>query len=479
MERSSVRLMLAGCVFSFVVGLAGALPVLAQDDGGGAGGSATEGPTYSNLRYDDDLSYLTSGGGDFFDPIKNIDLGGDWSLSLGGEFRYRLESETDRAGFGAAARSTDSFSLFRFLLHADVKYGDAFRVFAQGITAFDEDRDLGRRGTDENMWDVQQLFFDVRLLGEDLPLTLRVGRQELLYGSERLVSPLDWASVRRRFDAIKLFAHGETWDVDLWYAKPVPVRRNQRDRFEEQFDFWGAYATYKGIDGHGLDIYLFYVDDIRNTLNPNGSVGDRGIYTLGSRFWGTTGDFDYETELSGQWGHWGPDRVRAWSWALDGGYTFSDATWKPRLGAGFDWSTGDDNPADGTVGTFDQLFPLGHAFFGYLDLVGRQNMTSVNVNLSAWPVEDKVQAGMAYHTFWLTENEDALYSASGAALRRDPMGRSASGVGSELDLTINWKICPHSSVLFGYSHFWNGSFITQTGVSDDPDLFYVQYALKF
>ena len=440
------------------------------------------GPKLLNLRYDEDFSYLDGEPGsyeeDFFDPIKNIRLGDDWRLSIGGEFRFRLEAETNKA-FGATEPAQDTFWLHRYMVHADLKYRRLFRVFAQGIAAFDEERDLGLRGGDENRWDVHQLFFDLRVLGEDLPLTLRVGRQELQYGAQRFVSPLGWANVRRRFDAVKLFAKGKRWDVDLWYAKPVVVQRKQRDRYNEDFDFYGAYATYKGIPRHGLDLYFFAIDDTGNRMNPNGNAGDVSRYTLGSRFWGKTAGFDYESELAGQWGRWAGDTIGAWSWSIYGGYTFAEAPWKPRLGAGFDWASGDDNPRDGKVGTFDQMFPLGHAWLGYLDLIGRQNITAANVNLSAWPVPKKVKAAIAYHAFWLSEDKDGLYSPGGARLRRDPTGHAGTEVGHELDVTVAWKIDRHQKVLLGWSHFWDSDVIINTGSSENADLFYVQYGFTF
>ena len=46
-------------------------------------------------------------------------------------------------------------------------------------------------------------------------------------------------------------------------------------------------------------------------------------------------------------------------------------------------------------------------------------------------------------------------------------------------ITLLWKIDTHQSLLLGYSHFWDSDFIHQTGESDDPNLFYVQYAFKF
>jgi hypothetical protein len=441
------------------------------------------GPKYLNLRWDEDFSYLDGEPGsyqeDFFDPIKNIHLDENWRLSLGGEIRLRLEAETDKA-FGATRPSQDTFVLHRYMLHADVKYRDFFRLFAQGIAAFDEDRDLAPRPIDENRWDIQQAFFDVRVLGEDLPLTLRVGRQEMLYGTERFVSPLGWANTRRRFDAAKLFAHGKNWDVDMWFANPVAPRRKQHDRwYAGDVDFYGVYATYKSIPQHGLDAYFFATHNDGDPTNPNGRAGDATRYTFGSRFWGNTGALDYETELTGQWGHWAGDTIQAWSWAINTGYTLADVAYKPRFGLGFDWATGDDDPTDGTVGTFDQLFPLGHGYFGYLDLIGRQNITAVNANISAWPVEKKVKAAATFHTFWLTETEDALYGPGGGVVRRDPTGNSGREVGQELDLTLLWKLDAHSAVLLGYSHFWDSNFIQQTGPSENADLYYVQYSFKF
>ena len=447
-----------------------------------AGEKPLHGPKYLDLRYDENFSYLDGEPGsykkDFFDPIKNIHLGDDWRLTLGGEFRFQLHHETNKA-FGATEPPSDTFQLYRFLFHADLQYKNLFRVFVQGIQAVDEDRDLASRGIDENKWDLQQLFFDIRVLGEDLPLTLRVGRQELLYGNQHFVSPLEWANVRRRFDAVKIFAHGKTWNVALWYAKPVVVQRKQRDRYNEDVDFYGAYVTYKGIPRHGLDFFFFAIDDTGNRINPNGKAGDRSIYTLGTRFWGRTGNFDYEAEVAGQWGRWAGDTVQAWSWSINGGYTFADVKCKPRIGAGFDWASGDEDPFDGKVGTFDQLFPLGHKFFGFLDLVGRQNVTALNVNLSAWPVAKKVKTAIAYHTFWLNDNHDALYSAGGGATRRDLTGFSGTEIGHEIDITMVWNIDHHQKVLLGWSHFFEGDVVHNTGISEDADLFYLQYAFKF
>ncbi len=451
----------------------------AQD---GEKGKPLPGPKFSNLRYNEDFSYLDNEPGtyreDFFDPIKNIRIDDDWRLSVGGEFRFRLESHTN-FGLGANARTQDTFQQYRYMLHADFRYRDSFRVFLQGASVHDEDRDLRPRPIDENRLALQQLFFDIKPFGDDTPLTVRIGRQDLQYGAQRFVSPLEWASTRRRFDAAKAFWKADNWQLDFFYAKPVPVLRTKFDDYDEEFDFYGLYYTYKGIPRHGIDVFFFGIDDTRNRTNPNGNSGDVTRFTLGGRFYGKTGGFDYDAMLAGQWGSWGSDNIEAWAWTLDGGYTFEEIGWKPRIGIGFDWASGDRDAFDGSVETFDQLFPLGHAYLGYMDFFGRQNIQALNLNFTAWPVPGKVKFRAAHHTFWLESRDDAIYNVAGAPGRRDPTGSSGRELGHELDLTLLWKVDVHSSMLFGYSHFFESDVIQNTGPSDDADFFYVQYRLKF
>lgn len=445
--------------------------------------AAPRGPKYNNLRYDDDFSYLDGPAGsytpDFFDPIKNIHLGEDFRLSLGGEFRGRLDSVTHKS-FGSTGPTQDTYFLHRYYYHADLRYRGLARLFVQGVDAWIEDHD-GTPGipSPSEHFDAHQLFLDLRVLGEDVPLTVRFGRQELSYGKQRFVSPLDWANVRRTWDALKVFWSDKTWDIDVWYAKPVfPPRVHQPDRYNEEVDFYGAYVTYKGIPRHGVDVYFLALDDTRNLANANGRAGDLALYTFGSRFWGKTGPADYETELAGQWGKWAGQTVQAWSWSVDGGWTFVECPWAPRIGTGFDFATGDDNPTDNVHQTFNQLFPLGHAYFGFLDLVGRQNIVSPNVNLTLKP-HKAVTGRVAYHAFFVDEVKDALYNAGGVGVRRLPGGGAGHEIGHEVDVTIEWAIDPHMTLLFGYSHFWDSDFIFDTGASEDPDLLYVQCSYKF
>lgn len=72
---------------------------------------AIAGPKFHNLRYEEDFSYLGGEPGtyrkDIWDPLKWIDLGDDWYLTLGGQARLRFESEQNKA-FGSVEPTQDA-----------------------------------------------------------------------------------------------------------------------------------------------------------------------------------------------------------------------------------------------------------------------------------------------------------------------------------------------------------------------------------
>src|SRR3954466_7275234 len=158
---------------------------------------------YSVERWEEDYSNLKNPANrkDFFDPIKYIPLNsaGDQYLSFGGQFRERYDY-FNNSNFGTGAQDEDGFFLTRLLAHVDAHFGKNFRIFLQADSAFVNDRVGGGRPGDADFLDIQQAFADVRFpVDNSTAATLRVGRQELIYGAQRLISPNDWVNVRRTF----------------------------------------------------------------------------------------------------------------------------------------------------------------------------------------------------------------------------------------------------------------------------------------
>ena len=100
--------------------------------------------------------------------------------------------------------------------------GPYVRFFGQFESSLEEGRAGGPRPTDEDRLEVNQVFADVVAgLGASESLTLRVGRQELAYGSQRLVSVRESPNVRQAFDALRVILVGWDWRVDGFVSRPV------------------------------------------------------------------------------------------------------------------------------------------------------------------------------------------------------------------------------------------------------------------
>lgn len=437
-----------------------------------------ERPAFKPLRYEEDWS-LFEPGEDFWDGIKHVDLNGDgsWWASFGGELRVRGEAWEN---FGFSEVNDDAFILGRALIHGDFHFGESVRAFVTGKSAMATDRDLpgGRRTLDVDEIDLQNAFVDVVFpFGEDAKVTARVGRQELLFGKQRLVSPLPWANTMRTWDAARLIFEFDRWRVDAFYSRYAAVQKYDFNDWRPGPDFWGAYANGKLGADNAIDLDLYFLGLNTRASTFNGSAGEEDRYTLGARVGGKFGasGFGYDAEAAYQFGEVGSADIAAYAFAGKIDYAFADVEYKPAVYVGFDYASGDDTAGDGDVETFNQLFPLGHAYFGFMDLVGRQNIMDFSAGFSA-KLHDKVTFKADGHFFWLASDSDALYNAGGGVARS---GGVSEEVGQEIDLTIVYKVDTHLTLQGGYSHFFAGDFISDTGASDDVDWFYFQTQYTF
>jgi transposase len=116
--------------------------------------------------------------------------------------------------------------LQRYMLHADWHLSPTLRVFGQLKSGLAPGKAGGPEPPDEDRLDLHQAFADLRLpTAPNQALTLRVGRQELSYGSSRLVSVREGPNVRQSFDAVKAFYQTPAHQLDLFVSRPVQTKR--------------------------------------------------------------------------------------------------------------------------------------------------------------------------------------------------------------------------------------------------------------
>lgn len=458
----------------------------AGDDADGASAPFTP-PKYQFLRQNEDWSGLAGAAGsgdDFWDALKYLPLNDDGSIwaSFGGHWRERWE-DWSNFNFGAppGADHSDGFLLSRVAIHGDVHVGENLRVFAEGKSALSTDRNLpgGRRTLDVDTLALQQLFVDWTLpLDADASLTLRPGRQMLQFGRQRLVSPLPWGNSLRTWDGVSAILHSENWTVSGFWTQFVPVQKYDFNDPDAQTEFFGVNASGKdAVADLDLELY-FYGLNKEDPVMFNGTEGPEDRYTAGGRVNGELADTGFEIDLEGayQFGEVGAGDIQAYMVAAELAHRLEGAPFSPRVWVGFDYASGDDSPG-GDVGTFNQLFPLGHAYFGFIDTVGRQNVIDWSTGLSVQPSK-KATVGLAGHLFYLADDADALYNAGGAAIR--PGGVSDSHeVGAEIDLTLQYQFDRHLTGVFGYSHFFPGTMLKDSGPAQDVDFFYLMAQYTF
>ncbi len=398
------------------------------------------------------------------------------SVSLAAELRLRVESWSN---FGFERNQDDVFLLGRLLFGTDLRLGDHVRVYVQARSSLSTEINLpGRPPIDVDDLGLQNAFLDVILpLGVEARLTARGGRQELLFGAQRLVSPLDWANTKRTFDGGRAILDAKGLQVQGYWARRVKVRKSDFNKSDDEMDFFGVYATHASATGSlGLDVYWLAL--VRDSAAFNGTSGKESRHTLGGRISGapTGTSFEYDVEAGLQFGTLGEETISAFMVGSILTYKFGPAPALPWLLAGFDVGSGDSSEG-GSVGTFNQLFPLGHAYLGYADVVGRQNVIGPSVGVGIEPIKGLVIALRGYH-FWRASLNDALYNAGGAAVRA--AGDSGSRtVGDELDVTTTYRFAKYFLGQVGYSRFFAGPFIEDTGPSEDISFLYASLTARF
>ncbi len=374
------------------------------------------------------------------------------SILFGGQVRLRTEYRTVTRYQDAAPRETDEdFTIQRTRLNADARLLDHVRAFVE----IQDSRTWGeelRVLTDTQGVDLHQGFVDFEdLFGSGA--TLRTGRFELSLWNQRLISPLDWHPVSRAWDGVLGFG---TFGELTVHAGVHTIAEDARVDSDADTDLYWAALTWKPNSDHELGAALFSVD-------ANAGTSDANFQTLTVHAQGRFSGFDYSLDLVGQGGDFEDLDVCAYATAVEVGYTFG-GDWKPRVALEWTWASGDDDPTDGDYETFNPLFPFGHYYQGYLDIFGWRNGHDVVAHFQARPSES-FWFEVAFHGFWLDQSEDAWYGADLMPIRSFPAADDRQ-LGYELDISAKYWLSPAVWLWFGYSHFFPGDYVDETG--DDP-----------
>ena len=378
------------------------------------------------------------------------------SLSAGGEVRQEYEW-FDHEDWGAAVPDRNGYWLQRYMLHVDTTLSPRFRLYGELKSGIEAGRAGGPRGSDEDRLDLHQGFVDVSF-GR---VTVRVGRQELAFGSQRLVSFREGPNVRQSFDGGSVVVLRGRWRADGFGTRYVSTETGV---FDDSSDtgrsLWGVYAvrSLAPDSTHGVDLY--YLGYRRRVATFDQRLGREVRHSWGARLWKTSTAVDYNFEALIQAGSVADSTIRAWAIGSDTGYRVDTAPGRPRLGVRANLTSGDGDRNDDRLGTFNPLFPRG-GYFGLIASAGPSNQLDLHPLLTLNPRDDlAVTTGWLF--FWRHRIDDGLYTTSGTLLR-SAEGTRSRFVGHSPGIEARWQVKEHLSVTGNASVFTAGPFIQESG----------------
>lgn len=374
----SVKRILMGTVLAaMVIGLAASAQAAETD--GQAAEIRTEAYVQAPAKHwhDTDSDFMKS----FHNPMEGLEMGLD--MRLREVYSRNLFSLNEQ--FGDAAANPGNYNNYhwqryrtrwstKWTLSEDVTFNTRLTWEFWGHCAPDESFNPF---FSEKNYDFDEAIFDifnVRIQNAfDMPLTLTVGRQEIILGTGWLVldgTPAD-GSRTIFFDAIRgTYDFSESTKLDLIYIqqyddeekyiKPfnhhaVQDRRHLTQKGDERGFI--AYLTNKADSGQQQELYYMYKDEQMSewadTYSPGGQDAD--IHTIGGRLAGPLSDhWSYSAEVAKQFGDRNGNTLQALGTNSKLTYAFHDDK-QSEVHAGYEYLSGND-PDSSADEQFDTMW---------------------------------------------------------------------------------------------------------------------------
>ncbi|MCY4534858.1 MAG: alginate export family protein [Bryobacterales bacterium] len=371
---------------------------------------------------------------------------------FGAQLRARAET---RNGGGDNPTKQDAFGITRLRFDATLRPTRQVRVFVEAQDSRVQGFAPGRNSRPlEDPVDIRQGY--VALGREDGPLTLFVGRRELAFVDERLIGIRNWNNISPAWDGSELVLRRGKDSVTLLAVTQVDISDGLDPPSRTRWVYGAVGVIGSGLGGHELEPFYF---TSRRPLDMASNLGGE-LRTAGSRLSGLFAEtWDYQVILAGQRGGAGNRRQNAWMgvWAL--GKTLEQRRLRPRLGVEWSYASGDSDPQDERIGTFDTLFSSPHRIYGEQDIVGLRNLRALKTGIELHP-SGTWQINVDFLDFRLASRYDGLYQTNFVArVHAPPGGASSTHIGSELDFVLRYAPVPKVEVRFGVSRFMAGQFV--------------------
>lgn len=407
-----------------------------------------------------------------------VSLHASAQLSLTGQLRTRTEFRNGQGAPLPEGAKPSFFTSQRTRVSLGYTYNRLkFNVTAQDVRVWGQDVSTINRITtaDNNGLMLHEAWAEILLSDTSLKnkaLSLKIGRQELVYDDQRLLGNLDWLQHARRHDAAllkwetnKILLHagaafnqnkelGSTTTYSTVSQGNYPSNTNGGAMYKSmQF----VYAGEKWATGNASFLFLAdqfskYSTDSLNvkTFQPGAvSRATTGFYINNSwKKLAVTASAYYQFGKTSAL-----QKVNGYLLSASAQYAFSK---KASVTAGTDYTSGGLN--GNTSKAFDPLYGTPHKFWGLMDYFyvaspfGRGGLQDYYLKAKYKP-SDKVTLGADLHQF-------------SSATDVEVNNHTKRSLGQELDLLGTYTLNKHISFEGGYSHFFPTAALTAPSVKN-------------
>ncbi|NQX77954.1 alginate export family protein [Gilvibacter sp.] len=418
--------------------------------------SSAEFLNFSLLRQQDHIYFGEAGPNDLYEHLKEICLGEQTTLSLGGSYRSQVEGFINEQ-FNSAVDQDDLWHLNRLMAHAHFKIDKRFELFAELNSSFITSKD-NLAPVDRDELAINQLFVSYWI---DPQWNLLVGRQNMRMGSGRLVDIREGPNVRLSFDMAQLKFKDENTEITAFYAIPVRPAAGifDNDALNTTETLAGIYWTQNWSENNNTDLYAFYKQEEQKTWN-SGTADDNRL-SLGVRHFGNWNRLRYNNEFVIQTGDFGTQNIFAWTASFNIEHPVKVLGIEGTLGLKTEAISGDTSTTDNRLGTFDGLYPRG-AYFGRVARIGPSNLIDFHpyCNTEIGPVA----LSLDYVAFWRFSKEDGLY---GPPLTLDyPDVNDSRFIGHQIGTIAGLEINRHIAFELETNLIFPGDFLKNSGLND-------------
>lgn len=289
------------------------------------------------------------------------------------------------------------------------------------------------------------------------PLSVTLGRKEISLGDELLIGSVGWSHSGRSFDSATVDYSHPYGLVSAFFSTLKDTNTSSPGPGEKKLS--GVYSSNKVSEKiQNLDLYALYVSD--STVSPTAHTSAYGL-----RVKSPIENFDYRGEYTFE-------NVKSTTSDSDEnqldielGYLVHSVS-KSRVSA--EYFSASDN--------YDQLFPTGHKWLGYADLFGRRNIKGYRLGGSTQLAEN-FKCSLDFQSFQRTNSTSSAYKLNGTT-GYGTIG-SSSDIGSEIDLTLSYRLKGDVSVDGGAAHIDAGDYLKNNGSKSSGYFYYLQVATLF